>query len=216
LLLGIVCSVFGVAILATLGAAPALIALVTILIYVLAYTPLKVISPLNTLVGAIPGALPPLIGFSAAWAAVGSTTAWSSLAALAQPGGWSLFGLMFVWQIPHVMALCWMYREDYAKGGYRMLPIVDPQGKATAMTMLAWAIALIPVTLVPVALNREALGIASAATAVFTGTVFVFLCVRLCRSRTNSRARAVFIGSIIHLPVLLLVMTGDALASRLL
>ncbi|HVU65427.1 MAG TPA: protoheme IX farnesyltransferase [Phycisphaerales bacterium] len=212
---GIVLSIAGVGLLGLLGLAPALVSLATILIYVLLYTPLKPVTTINTLIGAIPGALPPLIG----WAAAKSGNAlWGghwTVAPLLEVGGWSLFSLMFVWQIPHFLAIAWMYRDDYAKGGYRMLPISDPDGHCTASTILLWAILLIPATLAPALVLRSPLGSTlgwtTVAVALGTGTVYVWLAARLWRSRSLKDARRVFFASIMHLPLLLMVMVGDAL-----
>ena len=214
-LVGIACSVVGVAILtATTGAVPALLSALTILIYVLCYTPLKPVSTLNTIVGAVPGALPPLIGWTAATS--GNLLAASSpLQSLLQPGGWLLFLIMFVWQIPHVLALAWMYKDDYAKGGYRMLPIVDPTGERTARTMILWAAALIPISVAPALLLSDRLGWITGVAAAVSGVMFLRLCLRVGKSRTRETARAAFIGSVIHLPVLLIAIMADAVVGVL-
>lgn len=195
-------SALGVGTLALIGAAPAMVALATILLYVLVYTPLKPITTLNTIVGAIPGALPPLIGWSAA-----ST---NGLQSLTEPGGWSLVILMVIWQIPHFLAIAWMYREDYARGGYKMLPLLDPSGRTTSRTILVWAIALVPATVAPWWLMPDRLSPVYAVVAVVAGVWFIRLCLRLRGSCTVVDARRVFIASIIHLPVLLMVMVADA------
>lgn len=211
LTLGLFCSCAGLTMLALVGLAPALVSLVTILVYVLVYTPLKPLTPLNTLVGAIPGALPPLIGWTAAATGTHLAGNGTGLNGLLQPGGWSLFLLMFVWQIPHFLAIAWMYRDDYAKGGYRMLPIGDVTGSATASTILVWSVALIPATIAPVMLTDGRLGLVSAVVAGGTGLIYLALCVRLARTRSVPHARAVFFFSIMHLPLLLMVMVGDAI-----
>ena len=208
LLFGVALCVLGVAVLwAGVGAVPAMVSLTTILWYLLLYTPSKPLTPLSTLIGAVPGALPPLIGWTAARQDLG-------MAALAEPGGWSLFLLMFVWQIPHFLAIAWMYRDDYAAGGYRVLPSVDPDGSRTSATILAWAALLIPITLSPVVLMGWAgPGPAYAVVAVVTGGVFFWLAARLARRRTRAAARAAFIASIIHLPVVLVVLVADCAAA---
>lgn len=210
LALGLLCSCAGLMMLALVGLAPALVSLATIVVYVLVYTPLKPITPLNTLVGAIPGALPPLIGWTAAATGRHLAGDGTGMSALLQPGGWSLFILMFVWQIPHFLAIAWMYRDDYAKGGYRMLPIGDTTGSATSATMLVWSVALIPATIAPVMLTDGRLGLVTAVVAGVTGLINLGLCIRLARSRSVPHARAVFFFSIMHLPLLLMVMVGDA------
>ncbi len=195
------------------GPAPALVSLVTILWYVLLYTPLKPVTPLNTLVGAVPGALPPLIGWSATVGAFGFDD-YGGLTSLLEPGGWCLFLLMVVWQIPHFLAIAWMYRDDYAAGGYRMMPIVDPTGRATAVTILVWSVALLAATLAPALVMRDHLSFAYAIVAAISGLAFIALCIRLARARTRDHARKVFFASIIHLPVLFIAMVADALITR--
>jgi protoheme IX farnesyltransferase len=211
---GMLFSILGVlSLLFLAGPAPALVSLVTILWYVLLYTPLKPITPLNTLIGAVPGALPPLIGWSATAPVFGLDNV-GGLSVLLQPTGWCLFLLMVVWQIPHFLAIAWMYRDDYAAGGYRMMPIVDPTGRATSMTILVWSVALLATTLAPVPLLEDHLGWGYAAVAAISGVAFIALCVRLARTRTRPDARRVFFASIIHLPLLLMAMVADAMVTR--
>src|SRR5438067_11606653 len=114
----------------------ALLALATVIVYLVIYTPMKRRSPASTLVGAVPGALPPLIGWAAAH---GSLTA----------GGWTLFVIVFLWQIPHFMAIAWMYRDDYRRAGFPMLPVVEPDGRRAGRHALVFAALLLPVTLLP-------------------------------------------------------------------
>lgn len=211
LLLGLLLSLAGLLVLSVAGLAPAAVSLVTIVTYVLVYTPLKPVTTLNTLVGAIPGALPPLIGWTAAATGNRLTDHGTGFASLLQPGGWSLVILMIVWQIPHFLAIAWMYRDDYAKGGYRMLPILDESGRATASAVLMWSVALIPATIAPAWLMPDRLGWVYALIAGLSGLGFLWMCVRLARTRTRTNARAVFFASIIHLPVLLCVMVAEAL-----
>jgi protoheme IX farnesyltransferase len=201
----------------TCGLIPAALALLTLALYVLAYTPLKTISTLNTLVGAVPGAMPPLIGWTAATSALSvhgavEGTAMAGWAGLEQAGGWSLVVLMFVWQIPHVCALAWMYREDYQRAGYRMLPILDPDGRITAWTVLVWSALLLVASLVPAAVMPDRLGWVYAAIAAASGAGMLVLAVRLVASPTRPRARAAFFGTIIHLPLLLAAMVGEVVA----
>ncbi len=208
---GIAFSIVGIALLACVGLAPALVSLATVLIYVLLYTPLKPLTTTNTLVGAIPGALPPLIGWTAEASGNTPHSGWTSMQSLLEGGGWSLFALMFVWQIPHFLAIAWMYRDDYAKGGYRMLPISDPDGSITATTILTWSIVLVPATMAPAIMLHDRLGPASLIAAALTGIAYVALCYRLWRTREVKHARAVFFASIMHLPLLLLVLVADAI-----
>lgn len=214
LLAGLVFSFVGLAILAVVGLVPAVISLLTIASYVLVYTPMKPLTPLNTLVGAVPGALPPLIGWTAGFTGALAPMDPQGWGSLKLPGGWLLFILMFAWQIPHFLAIAWMYREDYARGGYRMLPQTDPTGIKTRTNILFWSIALIPVTMAPAFILHDRLSLVSGIAAGLSGLVFLGLCVRLVRNQTDAHARSVFLASIMHLPLLLLVMVGDALANR--
>ncbi|MCC6283963.1 MAG: protoheme IX farnesyltransferase [Phycisphaerales bacterium] len=192
--------VLGVGVLALAnGPAAACVSLASITSYVLVYTPLKPITSFSTLVGAVPGALPPLIG----WAAVTGT--WQGLM---MGGGWSLFGLMFVWQLPHFLAIAWMCREDYRLGGYKVLPVLDPSGVATSGAMLGTAILQIPATLLPM-MTLDRLGLMYLLAALLTGAGYLWLSVRLARLRTRSAARVVFFASIAHLPLLLIALVLD-------
>jgi len=188
----------------TAGPMPALVALVTTASYVLAYTPLKPITISNTLVGAIPGALPTMIGT----AAVAPGTGFEPLS---DTIGLALFVLMFVWQLPHFFAIAWMCRADYQAGGFKMLPSVDPQGNHTAAVMITTAALMIPVALLPIVVIPELAGWATGAAAVVLGIGLVAMSIRFARTRTDKDARAVFFGSIIHLPVYLIVLVAEAL-----
>lgn len=202
---GVALGVAGVALLLALcGPVPALVSLACILVYVLAYTPLKPVSPVATFVGAIPGALPPLIGWSAASAAPG-------FASLLEPGGLSLFAIMFIWQIPHFLAIAWMYQDDYAKGGFRVLPVLPNGGPRTARTVAFWTLLLVPATLAPAWFMPDRLGWAYITIAGVSGLAFAWLAGRLVLNRTRPAARRVFFASIIHLPLLLVAMVGEAL-----
>lgn len=201
---GLTCSMLGVLCLLVLaGPAPAMVSLATIVIYLLLYTPSKVVTPLSTLIGAVPGALPPLIGWSA-----GAGGGFDTLMAL---GGWTLFLIMFVWQIPHFLAIAWLYRDDYALGGYKVLAVVDPTGSRTSMVMLVWTAALLGVSLAPAFAMPEALGPVYMVIAMLTGGAFMALTVRFAIQRTKGAARLAFIGSVIHLPLLLVAMVGEAI-----
>lgn len=214
--IGVACSVIGVLVLwLACGPLSAAISSLTILLYVLCYTPLKPLTTLNTIVGAIPGALPPLIGWVAA-AGGNQLHAGDWAAPLVHPGGWLLFLLMFVWQIPHVLALAWMYKDDYAKGGYRMLPIIDPTGERTAMTMLLWSVALIPVSVAPAMFLSDRLGWVTGIVGGVAGLFFARLCWLVWLKRTRDSARKAFIASVIHLPVVMLAMMADAVGVAIL
>ncbi len=204
LLWGALLSLAGVSLLMWLCGMPAaLVSLTCVLVYVLIYTPLKPVTTLATYIGAIPGALPPLIG----WAASTGT----SMDALTQWGGLSLVGLMTVWQIPHFMAIAWMYRDDYAKGGFCVLPTLDPLGIKTSRVIVIWTLLLLPATLAPAWAMPSRLGLFYVVVAASTGLIFASLAWKLIRTRERSDARRVFFGSIIHLPLLLLAMVGEAL-----
>jgi protoheme IX farnesyltransferase len=192
---GVLAGLGGPLILATrVNAGAAQLALATLLIYVLAYTPLKVRTPLNTLVGAVVGALPPVLG-------------WVAVRGQVDPATWVLAGLLFVWQIPHFLALAWLYREDYARGGFRMLPVLDPAGNLTGCVVVVYLLALVPLSLLLTVLGTT--GPVYAAGAVVLGTVFLGLGVLLERRRTRAAARRLFLASVIYLPLLLALMVID-------
>lgn len=205
-LFGVLCSVAGVGVL-WLGCNPAaaIVSAATIASYVLIYTPMKPLSTLSTIVGAVPGALPPLIGWAAGAPEAGGARS------LLEPGGWTLFLIMFVWQIPHFLALAWKHREDYARAGHRVLPAEDPGGHRTAFIVLLWSVLLIPISLLPVQAMPERLGWAYAAIAFAGGVAHLAIAVRLVRARTDRAAMGLFLASIMYLPLLLLGLVGDAL-----
>lgn len=172
--------------------AAAAIALATLLTYVVIYTPLKRRSSLATVVGAVPGALPPLIG----WVAAGGT--------LASPAPWSLFLLMFLWQLPHFLAIAWLYREDYARAGMPMLPVVDTRGAVTGRQAALWAATLVPISELPflLGMTTAVYGVA----AMVLGLGLFALAVRFMLQRTDERARVLFFASITYLPILWVIM----------
>jgi protoheme IX farnesyltransferase len=189
LLIGLLCSVTGLGML-WLGTntTAVLVALATLISYALIYTPLKTVTSLSTVVGAVPGALPPLIG----WAAVQD-----SVSGVAP---WSLFLIMFFWQLPHFLAIAWIYREDYARAGMPMLTVIDPHGGFTGRQSMLWATSLLPFSQLPFvfgltgpvyAVGALALGIGQLATAF-----------RFARHRSIANARGLFYASIIYLPLL--------------
>lgn len=165
----------------------AALGLITECIYLFVYTPLKQRTPISTTIGAVPGAMPPLIGFAAA---SGHLTL----------EAWALFAIMFLWQFPHFYAIAWMYREDYQRGGIRMLPVVEPDGESTVRQMMLFSLALIPVTLLPRVLSMT--GNWYVAGAVIGGFVFFWYCTRMVKDRSLLRARSVLLVSVIYLPVL--------------
>jgi len=176
------------------NALAAALGLFTLATYIFLYTPLKQRSAVCTTVGALPGAMPPLIGYAAA---SGSLDA----AALA------LFLIMFVWQFPHFYAIAWMYREDYARGGIRMLPVIEPDGESTARRIVACSLLLIPISLVPRLLGMT--GSIYVAAAIAAGLVLLYFGVRLGRERSLVGARQVLLASVLYLPALLTVMLLD-------
>jgi len=197
LLFGIATIIIGTAWLAlTVNILGSAVALATSLSYLGLYTPLKTRTTLATAVGAIPGALPPLIGWAAAH---GSLSA----------GGWILFAILFVWQFPHFMAIAWMYREDYARAGIRMLPVVDPHGDATFRVIVSFSAVLVPVSLLPAVLGMA--GIRYFFGALVLGMILLQVSLWANRARTNVRAKWLMHATVIHIPLLLVWMIMDKL-----
>ncbi len=174
-----------------------LLGLFTLLTYLLIYTPLKQRTPHATTVGAIPGAMPPLIGFAAAYGSLTSEA-------------WILFAILFLWQFPHFYAIAWMYREDYSRAGIRMLPVVDPSGEQTARQILFYSLTLIPISLIPRYLGMS--GNFYLAGALILGTLYFYSGVLIARHRTRVDARRVLLASIVYLPVLYALMMADRTA----
>ena len=208
LLFGTLLCFMGVLLLLIVNGGPAAgVALATIGLYVAVYTPLKPVTPLATIIGAVPGALPPMIGWAAASAA--------AKGGLLDAGGWSIFALMFVWQVPHFLAIAWKYREDYAAGGHRVLPVTDPSGASTGRAAVVWSLALIPVSLAPVWAIPGLLGIGYASIATVGGLAMVWASLRMARERTSGSALVLFLVSIAYLPVVLFAAVVDAGISAL-
>ncbi|MEZ5399824.1 MAG: heme o synthase [Bryobacteraceae bacterium] len=168
--------------------------LFTLATYLFLYTPLKQRSPHSTTVGAIPGAMPPLIGFAAA---AGELTV----------AAWVLYAILFVWQFPHFYAIAWMYREDYGRAGIRMLPVVEPEGESTARRILLFLVLLIPVSLMPAWLGMT--GRLYLAGAAAMGIYFLASGFHVMRDRSLLRARGVLMASVVYLPVLYGLMLID-------
>jgi protoheme IX farnesyltransferase len=162
--------------------------------YLFLYTPMKQRTWWSTTVGAFPGAMPPMIGFAAA---AGTITRES----------WILFAILFLWQFPHFYSIAWMYREDYARAGIRMLPVVEPDGRSTARQIVLYGLALIPVSLVPTLLGMT--GRLYLAGALLLGLWFLYSGVRVAVDRTALRARAVLIVSVLYLPLIYGLMLID-------
>lgn len=172
----------------------ALLALATIVIYLIVYTPMKRHSSLSTLVGAVPGALPPLIGWAASHGEVST-------------GGGALFAIVFLWQMPHFMAIAWLYRDDYRKAGFPMLPVVEPEGFRTGRQAVLYAAALLPVSLVPTLIGVS--GLAYVGIALALGAVLLWLAMQFAVTRSEATARRLFLGSISYLPLLWAAMIAN-------
>ena len=176
------------------NALTAWLGLFTLLSYLFIYTPLKQRSPHSTTIGAIPGAMPPLIGYAAA----SGTLTWDA---------WILFAILFFWQFPHFYAIAWMYREDYERAGIRMLPVVEPDGESTARRILLYSLILIPISMVPKFLSMT--GNLYLAGALALGLLFLYAGVRVSFDRTRQQARRVLLASVVYLPILYGLMLID-------
>jgi protoheme IX farnesyltransferase len=195
LLTGVVLGIAGALTLALcVNLLTALLGAVTLLLYVLVYTPLKRVTTLNTVVGAIPGAIPPLMGFTAADDAF-------------SPGALAVFAILFFWQMPHFLAIAILYKRDYGLAGFRMLPVVDEGGSVTARQIVLYAVALVPVSLLPY--SAAIAGPAYFAVALMLGLAFLSFGVSCAATRSRVDARKLFFASIIYLPALLGVMMLD-------
>jgi protoheme IX farnesyltransferase len=169
---------------------------ITLVSYVFIYTPLKRVTWLNTAVGAIPGALPPLMGWTAARGELSSE-------------GWALFAILFFWQLPHFFAIAWIYKDDYSKAGFKMLPAVDPDGRRTAQQAVSNTLALLAVSLFPFVFKMA--GTFYLVGALVLGAGFLVSAIQFSRQLTLSRARQLFFASIIYLPLLLTLLVWDKL-----
>lgn len=206
---GTVLSVLGVLTLAVLCGIPAaLVSLVCVVSYVLVYTPMKTRTIWNTLMGTIPGALPALIGTAAA-------SPRGAFETLADPFGLALVLMMVIWQLPHFMAIAWMYREDYKRGGYRMLTGIDQTGRATGWVMAVTAAMFVPSVVMLGVLAPQTLGPVFMTVSGVICLGFLVASVVFLRTPTDKNAKRVFLASVMVLPVLYLLMTGEA-AVRLL
>jgi protoheme IX farnesyltransferase len=166
----------------------------TLLSYLFLYTPLKRKTPLCTLVGALPGAVPPLIG-------------WAAARGRLDPEAWVLYAMVFLWQFPHFMAIAWMYREDYARAGYMVLPVGDLKDRFVIWQSLVASLALMPLSLIP-AITRES-GLAYSAGALILGSIFFYYSVRFAYRRSNVAARHLLAASIVYLPLVFILMMLD-------
>jgi len=192
---GVALSVVGLVDLALkVNAAAALVAAATLISYVLVYTPLKTRTQLSTLVGAIPGALPPLIGTAAATGGITLT-------------GIVLFGIVFFWQMPHFLAIGWLYRDDYGRAGIPLLPVLEPDGRRTGQQALLYAAVLWPVSVTPVLVGLGGLLYATVATAL--GFAYIAIAALFARERSVATARRLFLFSILYLPLLWAALVVD-------
>ncbi len=193
---------FGIGI-STLGAAELAFAvnhlasglcILTLILYLCLYTPLKQKTWWSTTLGAIPGAMPPLIGYAGA-------------AHTLSPQAWSIAAVLFLWQFPHFYAIAWMYREDYSRAGIRMLPVVEPDGKSTARQIVLYSLLLIPISLLPRWLGMT--GTIYMIGALVLGLWFLSVSVSIVKQRSKEQARKVLLTSVVYLPVLYLLMVFD-------
>jgi len=199
---GITLSVVGVGylLIALPSPAAAIAAAITCILYVGVYTPLKRVTVWNTVIGAIPGALPPVIGWCGA------------TGGMAAPG-WALFGILFVWQLPHFFAIAWMHRSDYARGGMKMLPVVDnPDGRVTGIATAGTALLLVFTTAVPFFL--DAAGWIYLIGALPMALWFLARCIRFANDRTDRAARTVLRGSLVYLLAVMTLFVADGIVPR--
>jgi protoheme IX farnesyltransferase len=164
--------------------------------YLFAYTPLKPRTSLCTLIGAVPGALPPLTGWAAATGDL-------------RPAAWALFAIVFIWQIPHSLAIAQMYRDDYARAGFRLLPVVDPDGSSTTRQILTYSLALLSVGMLPTLLGLA--GPVYFVASIILGLGLLASSFRLARSSETADARRLMFASLLYLPCLLTIMAADKL-----
>jgi protoheme IX farnesyltransferase len=202
LLFGTLLGLGGVAYLAVVlhEVVAALVALFALVSYVVIYTPLKRKTTLNTLVGAVSGALPPVIGWTAVNATVG-------------PELVVLFGILFLWQVPHFLAIAWIYRQDYARAGLQMLPVIDHEGRMTGRQMVVYCLALLPMSLMPAVLG--AAGPFYFVGAIILGLGFLASASRFARARSLDQARSVLRASLVYLPGLLALLLLDRTSTQI-
>lgn len=199
LLFGVALGVAGLAELAlTVNLLTSLLGAVALAGYVFVYTPLKRVSSLATVVGAVPGAIPPMMG-------------WCAVTGRVDAAAWVLFGILFLWQMPHFLAIAWLCRADYASAGFPMLTVLDPEGSRTARQMVLYAAALVPVSLAPAALGL--MGGLYFVGALALGLAYLGFGVAFSLRRSATEARWLMLASILYLPAVLLVMLLDRVVS---
>lgn len=195
LLIGCVASALGLLYLGlAVNLATSLIGAASLVTYLFVYTPLKRVTWLNTAVGAVPGGLPPLMGWTAARGQLSAE-------------GWALFAILALWQMPHFMAIAWIYRDEYARAGFKMLPVIDPEGRRTGRQAVLQTLGLLPLSLCPFVLKLA--GPVYLAGALILGLAFLWSAFQFARHLTVARARQLFYVSIVYLPLLLGVMMLD-------
>ena len=195
MLFGGVCAVAGLAHLALLvNPLTSVLGAVTLVSYLFIYTPLKRVTWLNTAVGAVPGALPPLMGWAAARGDLSG-------------GGWALFALLAFWQMPHFFAIAWIYKEEYAKAGFQMLPRVDPDGSRTAQQSVSHTLGLLPISLCPFLFHLA--GPVYLVGAILLGGAYLWFAIQFARRLDVPCAKKLFVASILYLPLVLIVLVLD-------
>ena len=196
---GVLLSVVGLVELAlAVNLLTALLGAVAIAGYVFVYTPLKRVSSLATVIGAVPGAIPPMMG-------------WSAVRNELDPAAWVLFGILFFWQLPHFLAIAWLCREDYARGGFPMLPVLDPEGTRTGRQAILYGAALVPVSLLPSLLGL--MGTIYFVGALAFGLAYLGFSFAFAQARSNPGARRLMLASLLYFPALLLIMLLDRVVS---
>ena len=180
----------------TVNPLSALVTAATSVSYLFAYTPLKARTSLCTLIGAVPGALPPLTG-------------WAGASGDLSAAAWAIFAIMFIWQIPHSLAIAHMYRDDYARAGFRLLPVIDPDGSSTIRQIVTYSLALLSVGMLPTLLGLA--GLVYFVTSILLGLGLLASSLRLARSATTADARRVMFASLLYLPCLFAIMAADKL-----
>jgi protoheme IX farnesyltransferase len=197
LMAGALASIAGLAVLSLqVNALTSFLGAFTLVSYLFVYTPLKRVTTLNTVIGAVPGALPPLMG-------------WTAARGLLSVEGWALFAILFFWQLPHFFAIGWMYREDYARGGFVMLPTTDATGERTGRQAVSHTLGLLWASILPVWLGLS--GKWYLASALLLGAVFLAAAIQFSANLSVAHARRLFFVSILYLPLLLGVMVLDKL-----
>ncbi len=176
----------------------ALLGAVALAGYVFVYTPLKRISSLATVIGAVPGAIPPMMG-------------WSAVRNELDAAAWVLFGILFFWQLPHFLAIAWLCREDYARGGFPMLPVLDPEGFRTGRQAILYGAALVPISLLPSVLGL--MGIVYFFGAFAFGLTYLGFSFAFAQARSNPGARRLMLASLLYFPALLMIMLLDRVVS---